>query len=131
MMHDTDAALALLRQLSALRVHLAVDDFGIGYSSLSYIERFPVDVLKIDKSFVDRVAAECAASVESPLIAAIIQIGRTLGLRVVAEGIEREAQARRLRDLGCALGQGYLFARPLPPAEVERQLVGERMAGAA
>ena len=124
MMHDTDAALALLRQLSALRVRLAVDDFGIGYSSLSYIERFPVDVLKIDKSFVDRVAAEDAASGESPLIAAIILIGRTLGLRVVAEGIERLPQARRLRELGCELAQGYLFARPMPPEEIDRRIAG-------
>jgi EAL domain-containing protein (putative c-di-GMP-specific phosphodiesterase class I) len=109
-------------------VHLAVDDFGIGYSSLSYIERFPVDVLKIDKSFVDRIAADAAAgSGESPLTAAIILIGQTLGLHVVAEGIERAGQAHRLRELGCEFGQGYLFARPLPPDEAARRLLHDLM----
>jgi diguanylate cyclase (GGDEF)-like protein/PAS domain S-box-containing protein len=126
MMQDTEAAHAVLSQLSALRVHLAVDDFGIGYSSLSYIERFPVDVLKIDKSFVDRIAAEASAgNGESPLTAAIILIGQTLGLHVVAEGIERAGQAHRLRELGCEFGQGYLFARPLPPREAACRLLHE------
>jgi diguanylate cyclase (GGDEF)-like protein/PAS domain S-box-containing protein len=124
MMQDTEAAHALLSQLSALRVHLAVDDFGIGYSSLSYIERFPVDVLKIDKSFVDRIAADAdAGGGESPLTAAIILIGQTLGLHVVAEGIERAGQAHRLRELGCEFGQGYLFAHPLPPDEAAMRLL--------
>jgi diguanylate cyclase (GGDEF)-like protein/PAS domain S-box-containing protein len=121
-MSDADTTLSTLIELSAVGVQLAIDDFGTGYSSLSYLERFPVDTLKIDKAFVDRLSATDG---ESPLSAAIIRLGRTLGLRVVAEGIETSAQAARLLELGCEYGQGYLFARPLPPSEVARFLAAE------
>jgi diguanylate cyclase (GGDEF)-like protein/PAS domain S-box-containing protein len=110
-MSDADATLSTLNALSALGVQLAIDDFGTGYSSLSYLERFPVDTLKIDKAFVDRIAHD---GTESPLPAAIIRLGRTLGLRVIAEGIETVAQAERLAELGCDYGQGFLFSQPLP-----------------
>ncbi len=114
MLADPGAAAARLRELKALGVTLAVDDFGTGYSSLGYLQRFPVDVLKIDKTFVDGVAVPGHDPV---LTRAIAALGGALGLRVVAEGIERPAQAAALSALGCALGQGYLFARPLPAAE--------------
>ncbi|HEY0779932.1 MAG TPA: EAL domain-containing protein [Gemmatirosa sp.] len=119
MLADTDAAVARLTELKALGVSLAVDDFGTGYSSLSYLQRFPVDVLKIDKSFVDGVATE---GYDPVLTRAIVALGGALGLRVVAEGVERAAQAEVLRALGCALGQGYHFARPLPAGEFAEML---------
>jgi diguanylate cyclase (GGDEF)-like protein/PAS domain S-box-containing protein len=127
-MSDADATLTTLSALSALGVKLAIDDFGTGYSSLSYLERFPVDVLKIDKTFVDRLAG---ATPDSPLPAAIIRLGRTLGLRVVAEGIETAAQAHCLVSLGCEFGQGFLFARPRPASEIEVAPAVEREAAVA
>ena len=102
--------------LRELGVGLAIDDFGTGYSSLSYLRRFPMDVLKIDKSFVDHIAE---AGRDSALVEAMVYMGSTLDLRVVAEGIEDAEQLEALRGLNCALGQGYLFARPLPPGEIE------------
>jgi diguanylate cyclase (GGDEF)-like protein len=110
LMARTAGTIGRLAELRALGVHLAIDDFGTGYSSLSYLERFPVDILKIDRSFI----ANVSESGERPAIArAIVELGRTLGLRVVAEGIEEPHQADWLVSLGCPLGQGYLFSRPL------------------
>ena len=110
LMARTAGTIGRLAELRALGVHLAIDDFGTGYSSLSYLERFPVDILKIDRSFI----ASVTASGERPAIAqAIVELGRTLGLRVIAEGIEESDQADWLVSLGCPLGQGYLFSRPL------------------
>jgi EAL domain-containing protein (putative c-di-GMP-specific phosphodiesterase class I) len=120
---DNRVLLARMHELKALGVGLAIDDFGTGYSSLAYLERFPIDVLKIDKSFVDGIASTATrASTKSPLAAAVLGIGRTLGMLVVAEGIEREAQVVRLRELGCELGQGYYFARPLSVDQVDALL---------
>jgi diguanylate cyclase (GGDEF)-like protein/PAS domain S-box-containing protein len=111
LMIDTAATLNRLFQLKSLGVRLAVDDFGTGYSSFAYLRRFPVDILKIDKSFVDGVATEPTASA---LVDAMIRIGKTLRLETVAEGVEKIEQADRLRTLQCDIGQGYLFSRPLP-----------------
>ena len=105
-----------LHALKALGVALAIDDFGTGYSSLGYIQRFPVDVLKIDKVFVD--GLKRGTGHEAALARTIVGLGASLGLRTVAEGIETDAQRAILAELGCALGQGYLFARPLPPDDV-------------
>ncbi|HZF68749.1 MAG TPA: EAL domain-containing protein [Gemmatirosa sp.] len=120
-MHDTERTLEQLHALKALGVRLAIDDFGTGYSSLSYLQRFPVDVLKIDKSFVDGVAR---GGHDAALARTIVALGEMLALRTVAEGIEHEAQRAQLAALGCALGQGYLFARPLPAAELRARIVG-------
>jgi diguanylate cyclase (GGDEF)-like protein len=110
LMARTAGTIGRLAELRDLGIHLAIDDFGTGYSSLSYLERFPVDILKIDRSFI----ANVSASGERPAIArAIVELGRTLGLRVVAEGIEEPDQADWLVSMGCPLGQGYLFSRPL------------------
>ena len=110
LMQRTAGTIGRLAELRALGIHLAIDDFGTGYSSLSYLERFPVDILKIDRSFI----AGVTATGERPAIArAIVELGRTLGLKVVAEGIEQPDQAAWLISLGCPLGQGYLFSRPL------------------
>jgi predicted signal transduction protein with EAL and GGDEF domain len=105
---DTEQTLNLLRGIG---VQLAMDDFGTGYSSLSYLERLPVDLLKIDRAFT----ASLGDGREVPvLLRSIIKLGQTLGLQVLAEGIERDDQVVRLRELGCRLGQGYHFSPPLP-----------------
>ena len=110
LMIDTAATLNRLFQLKSLGVRLAVDDFGTGYSSFAYLRRFPFDILKIDKSFVDGVATEPTAGA---LVDAMIRIGKTLRLETVAEGVEQAEQADRLRALDCDIGQGYYFSRPL------------------
>jgi EAL domain-containing protein (putative c-di-GMP-specific phosphodiesterase class I) len=106
MLTDTDFALQQLHDLKALGIRLAMDDFGTGYSSLSYLSRFPVDILKMDRSFV-------GSDDNAALTSAIIALGASLSLEVVAEGIELPEQAQALEHLGCELGQGYLFARPM------------------
>jgi EAL domain-containing protein (putative c-di-GMP-specific phosphodiesterase class I) len=113
LMDDTEKVLATLRALKSLGVQLAIDDFGTGYSSLSYLHQFPFDILKIDKAFIGR---HGDGSDESPLVRAIVELARTLGLRTVAEGIESREQLDKLQDLRCDLGQGYLFAAPLNAA---------------
>jgi EAL domain-containing protein (putative c-di-GMP-specific phosphodiesterase class I) len=113
LMEETDAPGAVLASLRALGVRIVLDDFGTGYSSLSYLRRFPLDGLKLDRSFVDGLGRADAAAV----VAAIIDMGATLGLVLTAEGIETRGQAERLRELGCPRGQGYVLARPLPPAD--------------
>jgi EAL domain-containing protein (putative c-di-GMP-specific phosphodiesterase class I) len=118
-MRHAEETIATLHALKALGVRLAIDDFGTGYSSLSYLQRFPVDVLKIDKAFVDAVGS----GTQDPVLArAIIFLGETLQLDTVAEGIEHASQVEGLRFLGCELGQGYHFSRPLPATAVESLL---------
>jgi diguanylate cyclase (GGDEF)-like protein len=114
-MHDIDATTESLTRLKALGVQIAVDDFGSGYSSLAYLQKFPVDVLKIDRAFV----SDIADSEESrALIRTFVQLGRTLHLETLAEGIEDDRQLAVLREEMCDRGQGYLFAPPLEPADV-------------
>jgi diguanylate cyclase (GGDEF)-like protein len=120
LLHRTDVILDRLRELKQLRVRLAVDDFGTGYSSLAYLRHLPVDILKIDKSFVDEITSRPEAS---GLARAIVQLGRTLGLVTVAEGIEALDQRNELREAGCDLGQGFYFAKPLTAAEIEPLLL--------
>ena len=112
LMRDTEATIARLCELKALGVRLAVDDFGTGYSSLRYLRRFPVDILKLAKPFVDAMIAD---DDETALVCAILDLGANLGLDVIAEGIELEEQAALLGALGCAMGQGFHYARPLSP----------------
>lgn len=113
-MIDLDAALRELDRLRALGVRIAMDDFGQGYSSLSYLEKLPIDILKVDKAFVDRLADGGS----SPLTEAVVSLGQALGLRVIAEGIEDPTQLESLREMGCDEAQGYLFARPMAPDEL-------------
>jgi len=122
-MQDTERTLSMLTRLQALGVRLAIDDFGTGYSSLSYLQKFPVDILKIDRAFVDGVARGDA---EAALARTIIALGHTLGLRTVAEGVEDVAQRDQLRRLGCQLGQGYLFARPMLPADATEWILARQ-----
>jgi EAL domain-containing protein (putative c-di-GMP-specific phosphodiesterase class I) len=123
MLVNDPVVLDRLHALRALGVGLAIDDFGTGYSSLAYLQRFPVDTLKIDKSFVDGLGGTDG---ESPLAGAVVSIARSLRLRVVAEGVETVEQAQRLRALGCGLAQGYLFARPMPAEDLVRFLAEHR-----
>ena len=110
LMHDTEATIERLRALKALGLRLAVDDFGTGYSSLRYLRRFPIDLLKMAKPFVDGLNASREGTA---LARTILELGHSLGLRTVAEGIEGAAELAQLRRLGCELGQGFLFAEPL------------------
>ncbi|MDO9352918.1 MAG: EAL domain-containing protein [Solirubrobacteraceae bacterium] len=115
LIQDTEGSVRRIDELRALGVRLAIDDFGTGYSSLSYLHRFSIDVLKIDKSFIDRVTEEGPGGA---LVDAIVNMASSLGLAVVAEGIEEPAQVRALVDIRCELGQGYHYARPLPVGDV-------------
>jgi len=124
LMQDTEATLSVLQALRGLGVRLAIDDFGIGFSSLSYLRRLPVDVVKIDRSFVAGVAT---GTEEWTLARGIIRLVHSLGLETVAEGVERAEQRAHLLALGCRLAQGYYFARPAP-AETTTDLL-ERAAG--
>nr|WP_240947814.1 EAL domain-containing protein [Planosporangium mesophilum] len=119
LMRDTAATANALAALKRIGIRLAVDDFGTGYSALGYLRSFPVDILKIDKSFVDGVATNHE---DAALAQTIVQLGRTLNLQTLAEGIESVEQSSQLEALGCTYGQGYLFARPTAPEQVETLL---------
>jgi diguanylate cyclase (GGDEF)-like protein/PAS domain S-box-containing protein len=118
---DADRTIAKLDLLRELGVTLAIDDFGTGYSSLSYLRRLPVKVLKIDRSFVSGVGSEDSLAALSN---AVVDLGRSLGMVTVAEGIEEYEQLVRLRAMGCTLGQGYYFSRPRPADEIAPMLRG-------
>jgi EAL domain-containing protein (putative c-di-GMP-specific phosphodiesterase class I) len=111
LMEDPVRATQALFELRALGIRIAVDDFGTGYSSLSHLQRFPVDVLKIDRSFIEPLARRDEESMA--LVTAILGLASTLGLEVIAEGIEHQSQLHHLVELGCLTGQGFLMARPL------------------
>ena len=111
LLDDSDAVLETLNALKAVGVRLAIDDFGTGYSSLSYLNRFPFDILKIDKSFIDRLNS---ATGQTTLARTIVQLGQGLGVRTVAEGLEHFEQLMALRRMGCDMGQGYYFSKPVP-----------------
>jgi EAL domain-containing protein (putative c-di-GMP-specific phosphodiesterase class I) len=123
---DDRVAAAVLAGLKDLGVALAIDDFGAGYSSLAYLKRLPVDALKIDRSFVQGLGRRP----DTVIVAVVISLGEALGLEVVVEGIETADQLAHLRRLGCAVGQGYHFAPPLPApalaAYLDRQVAPAR-----
>ena len=118
---------ALLDELKALGVRIAVDDFGTGYSSLAYLRQFPVDSLKIDRSFITTLAL---SSEGHALTHTLIQLGKALGLQTLAEGVEHRSQVEQLQLEECDLAQGFLFARPLTPAALERYLLAHPDAAA-
>ncbi|MEP6944534.1 MAG: EAL domain-containing protein [Acidobacteriota bacterium] len=115
MLKNTNISLTKLRKVKELGVRLAIDDFGTGYSSLSYLQQFPIDILKIDKSFVDKISQTKEGSA---VARAIITMSDTLHMRTIAEGVETPDQTATLKKLGCEYGQGYLFAKPLPKKEM-------------
>jgi diguanylate cyclase (GGDEF)-like protein/PAS domain S-box-containing protein len=123
MMDDVDAATLMLKRLKDLGSCVAIDDFGTGYSSLSYLKRFPVDFVKIDKSFVADLGE---GAVDSEIVRAVIRLAAAIGIRTVAEGVETEEQLRRLREMGCPLVQGFYLARP-QPADAIAVLLQERV----
>jgi EAL domain-containing protein (putative c-di-GMP-specific phosphodiesterase class I) len=112
-MQDVDVSVPILRKISECGIRIAVDDFGAGYSSLSYLKRLPVGSLKIDRSFVDGIPTD---SDDAAIVRAIVSLGYALGLELCAEGVETPAQRQELIDLGCHLGQGYFWAPALQPA---------------
>jgi diguanylate cyclase (GGDEF)-like protein/PAS domain S-box-containing protein len=126
LVQDTDEVRNRLEALHGSGVRLAIDDFGTGYSSLSYLGTFPIDVLKIDRSFV----AGAGSGGSSDLSAVMVSIGRTLGLETIAEGVEAFEEVKHLRALGCGAAQGFLFARPAPAAELDSLLEGRSLAEA-
>jgi diguanylate cyclase (GGDEF)-like protein/PAS domain S-box-containing protein len=126
LMSNTEATAARLAELKALGVRLSVDDFGTGYSSLSYLNGFPIDAIKIAKTFLDGIPD---GDQDTALVRGIIELGHNLDLEVVAEGVERTEQWDTLRDLGCDLVQGYLLARPQSADRIDKMLGGIRLEG--
>ena len=118
LMTDTKAAANALRELRSLGLHLAVDDFGTGYSSLTYLKRFPVESIKVDRTFVNGLGINPE---DTTIVEAVVKLGHSLGLTVVAEGVETPLQLTRLRDVNCDFGQGYLFGRPRPAEMIEAE----------
>ena len=119
---NPEVAVPVLRELRAAGIAVALDDFGTGYSSLSYLETYPLDAIKLDRGFVAR--ASCPRS--AAILRAAVEMGTSLGLDVVAEGIEHEEERQLLQSLGCSIGQGYLFARPMPGPEADAYAAGRR-----
>ena len=124
LIEQIQAMVLVLNQLQARNIRISIDDFGTGYSSLSYLHRLPVNAFKIDRSFVMQIEAN---SKNAEIVKTIITLSNRLGLKVIAEGIETEAQLNYLQQLHCDLGQGYSFAPPLPPAAATEFLVNFRM----
>jgi EAL domain-containing protein (putative c-di-GMP-specific phosphodiesterase class I) len=121
LMEQSEQTILMLRRLRELGLRLSIDDFGTGYSSLGYLKRFPVDTLKIDRSFVRDIARDPS---DKGIVAAIIAMSRKLGIEVIAEGIETEEQRDFLLNNACPYGQGYLFGRAMPLADLRERLVG-------
>jgi len=117
---DVKASTVAMRKLRGLGLHLAVDDFGTGYSSLTYLKRFPVEAIKIDRSFVAGLGLD---NEDTTIVEAVVHLGHSFGIDVIAEGLETPLQLARLRGLGCDRGQGYLFGRPRPASIVESERV--------
>lgn len=119
MMHDYESVVATLQRLKVVGIQVAIDDFGTGYSSLGHLKRLPIDVLKIDRSFVDGLGQDPE---NTAIVRAIISLAKTLNLTVTGEGVETDQQGAQLQALGCDRGQGYHFARPLPSEEIDALL---------
>jgi EAL domain-containing protein (putative c-di-GMP-specific phosphodiesterase class I) len=123
-MRNFEATSVVLQSLSAMGIRIAVDDFGTGYSNLSYLKRFPINTLKLDKSFVQEIPeSENIATI----VRSVIHMGHSLHLQVVAEGVENARQLKFLQAYDCAEGQGYYFSKPVHPSECQALIsVGER-----
>jgi EAL domain-containing protein (putative c-di-GMP-specific phosphodiesterase class I) len=126
-MHDVDKAADILRYFREMGVRVAIDDFGTGYSSLSLLKKFPITLLKIDRAFIDGTDREDEDN--RAIVTAIIAMGHRLGIRVLAEGVETEAQRGFLQESGCDELQGYLFSRPLPESQFCAYLAGQPATG--
>jgi len=115
LMHHTDSVVDAMQAVRGQGIHFSIDDFGTGYSSLAYLRRFPVESLKIDRSFVDGLGNEAG---DTSIVQAVVNLAHTLGLAAVAEGVETAQQLQVLRTLGCDLAQGYLLGRPVLPDQI-------------
>jgi len=122
-MRDPLASTVTLQALKDLGVRLAVDDFGTGYSSLAYLRRFPVDLLKVDRAFVDGLDPQTGDAEDRAIVAAVVSLAHTLGMQAIAEGVETEAQLAELRSLGCDMAQGYYIAKPLTAPDLDDLLL--------
>ena len=123
MLADPIRTRGILERLSAMGIRLSIDDFGTGYSSLAYLRRLPVSEIKIDRSFVMNMDED---EDDATIVRSTIDLGRNLGLTVVAEGVESRSIWDRLRELGCTVAQGYFLTRPVPPEELTGWLIGRR-----
>ncbi len=121
-MENAEAAILMLKQIKETGVQISIDDFGTGYSSLSYLHRFPIDLLKIDRSFVSAMETNVE---NTEIVRTVVALAKSLNLKVVAEGIETLHQFHQLRILGCDYGQGYLFSKPLPVADIEMMILND------
>jgi EAL domain-containing protein (putative c-di-GMP-specific phosphodiesterase class I) len=124
LVHDDDETLAQLHELKATGVQLAIDDFGTGYSSLGYLRNLPVDVIKLDQCFTSQLEHDRHTH---EIVRTITTLAHTLGMTIVAEGVETEAQLAALRDLSCDFAQGFLLAHPAPSSEVHELLTSTRV----
>jgi EAL domain-containing protein (putative c-di-GMP-specific phosphodiesterase class I) len=124
-MENADSAIRTLHDLKAMGVHLSIDDFGIGYSSLSHLKRFPIDALKVDQSFVRDITSD---ENDAAITSAVIAMGHSLRLTIIAEGVETEEQLAFLRERECHKAQGYLFGRPMPAASLKTLLAEKKSA---
>jgi len=128
LMQDVEATVAKLWELKALGVRIAMDDFGTGYSSLNYLKRFPIDILKLDQSFVREVNHDAT---DAAIVSAVISMAHSLDLKVIAEGVETEEQLAFLTKQRCDRIQGYLFSAPLAPDQLEAYLLQRKSSIAA
>jgi EAL domain-containing protein (putative c-di-GMP-specific phosphodiesterase class I) len=128
LMQDPDQAILVMRALCEAGMRIAIDDFGTGYSSLAYLTRFPISALKIDRSFVQDMSRDKSAAT---IVRTIVEMAHSLSFTVIAEGVETEEQARLLQLLRCEQAQGYLFARPMPAAELVTWLADQPHAWSA
>jgi EAL domain-containing protein (putative c-di-GMP-specific phosphodiesterase class I) len=119
LMHDTEMTRDRLADLRRIGVSLAVDDFGTGYSSLQYVQRFPIDIIKIDRSFIAGLGTNAG---DGAVVQSMIELSQRLGVHTVAEGIDRAEQVALLQSLGADLGQGYLFSKPVDASEIDALL---------
>lgn len=123
LMENTDDVIAVLKDIRGLGIQLSVDDFGTGYSSLNYLRNFPIDVIKIDQSFVVDIGGDGGGAM---LAAAVIAIGQSLGLKVIAEGVENETQLAFLRQQWCDEIQGFYFSRPVPAEDFAAMVANDK-----
>ena len=117
LLDDVDRSIHLLERMKAMGLKLALDDFGTGYSSLTYLRSFPIDVVKIDRSFVEGIGTDPDSAA---IVRSIVDLSRTLGLRTIAEGVETDEELTVLRNLGCDVAQGYLISKPLAAIDAAR-----------
>jgi EAL domain-containing protein (putative c-di-GMP-specific phosphodiesterase class I) len=122
-MENVEVATNMLRQIRALGIELSIDDFGTGYSSLSYLHRFPLNTLKVDRSFVTQMQGN---NENTEIVRTIVTLARTLGMDVIAEGVETPEQLAQLRALDCKYGQGYYLSKPRPAKEAEKLIASNK-----